>query len=268
MTDVVKNTTDLNTGSVGQEKLVPLMNGSGLVPIGGIISIMPHLAGAFDTPNTTTADLNGWVRCNGQTINDPQSPLNGLVVPNLNDDVFLSGNVTSGSGGGQNLKCLVCANIPSHVHSITHCHCISHGHSDSFCIRAACCNHSHTTPSHAHSSGDLYATYVHDGTRANWKCRYVGGIAQWVSTMRGGGGFGNCAQPQDKGTWVCGATALGGGASTGLNSTKTNCVYGCVTSSTAKSGTSLTANTGSSGSGSGFNNRPKYITSVYLMRIK
>lgn len=42
-----------------------------------------------------------WIECNGQTLNDPESPFNGQVIPNLNgENRFLRGDSTSGNIGG------------------------------------------------------------------------------------------------------------------------------------------------------------------------
>ena len=39
----------------------------------------------------------GWVECNGQTLNDADSPLDGLAIPDLNGErMFLRGGETSG----------------------------------------------------------------------------------------------------------------------------------------------------------------------------
>ena len=48
---------------------------------------------------------SGWLDCNGQTVSDADSPLNGQVMPNLNGDLdtnkrFLKGATTSGATGG------------------------------------------------------------------------------------------------------------------------------------------------------------------------
>jgi hypothetical protein len=67
------------------------------VPLGVIMPWHKSLSGVPDLPG-------GWVECNGQTISDAQSPLNGQTVPNLNGQVYaggrgyyLRGGNTSGS---------------------------------------------------------------------------------------------------------------------------------------------------------------------------
>ncbi len=64
------------------------------IPIGGIIPWAKSIPGM---PSLS----NNFVECNGQTINDPVSPLNGQTIPNLNgENRFLRGGSTSGEIGG------------------------------------------------------------------------------------------------------------------------------------------------------------------------
>lgn len=86
---------------------------TGLVPIGGVVATIPALAGAYSCAATTEADDLGYVKCNGQVINDPTSPLNGLTIPNINNDVFLKGHTTSNSAGGSNTHDHT---VPGHYH--------------------------------------------------------------------------------------------------------------------------------------------------------
>ncbi len=74
-------------------------------PIGGIMAWHKNYTGSL-----TLTD--GWIECNGQVINDTESPFNGMTAPNLNGDaagadspgttgkfqMFLRGSTTSGTG--------------------------------------------------------------------------------------------------------------------------------------------------------------------------
>jgi hypothetical protein len=66
------------------------ISGFGIVPIGSIIAWHKNLTGVPDLPD-------GWVECNGDTLNDSDSPLNGQTIPDLNgEERFLRGSSTSG----------------------------------------------------------------------------------------------------------------------------------------------------------------------------
>jgi len=57
----------------------------------------------------------GWVECNGQTLNDSSSPLNGKTLPNLNNNTYLVGvpSASNGSTMGSNTVKLTQANLPN-----------------------------------------------------------------------------------------------------------------------------------------------------------
>jgi len=72
-------------------------------PIGGVIPWLKSLPGVPALPPE-------YVECNGQVLADPQSPLNGTTMPDLNGDQrFLRGAATSGTTGGSD----------SHTHIFT-----------------------------------------------------------------------------------------------------------------------------------------------------
>lgn len=65
------------------------------IPVGGIIAWLKDLSGV---PNLD----NHFMECNGATVNDTESPLNGQVLPNLNSGTYriLRGANNSGGTGG------------------------------------------------------------------------------------------------------------------------------------------------------------------------
>jgi len=93
----------------------------GAVPVGSVIATFPNLTGAYSTTATTVADAYGFVLCQGQTIADSTSPMNGQVIPNLNSAVFIQGNGTSGTTGGASSVTLSPGNI-NHTHQMGHVH--------------------------------------------------------------------------------------------------------------------------------------------------
>ncbi|PWG79214.1 beta strand repeat-containing protein [Pararcticibacter amylolyticus] len=78
----------------------------GLVPVGSVVAWFPNLlSSATLSPN--------FVECNGQVLNDTQSVLNGITIPNLNSGSYLTGSST-GTGGtvGNNSTTLTASNLP------------------------------------------------------------------------------------------------------------------------------------------------------------
>lgn len=86
-------------------------DGYGIVPIGSIVAWHKLLPGVPSLPA-------GWVECNGQTLNDPASPLHGQVIPNLNGPgLFIRGGAVSGVQQADQFQ--------SHTHSdLGHAHSI------------------------------------------------------------------------------------------------------------------------------------------------
>ena len=70
-----------------------------VAPIGSIAAFLANFTGAPSIPS-------GWVACNGQTLSDADSPINGQVIPNLNNsggtsaNYYLRGATSSGGTGG------------------------------------------------------------------------------------------------------------------------------------------------------------------------
>ena len=50
-------------------------------------------------PNTPPLSAH-WAECNGQVLNDPESPYDGQVIENVNGGSFLRGALASGGTGG------------------------------------------------------------------------------------------------------------------------------------------------------------------------
>ena len=66
----------------------------GLIPVAGITAWHKSLGGTLSSR---------FVECNGQTISDSESPLDGQTVPDLNgDNRILKGNTSSGGTGSFN----------------------------------------------------------------------------------------------------------------------------------------------------------------------
>src|SRR5262249_29149755 len=95
------NITSNNVPTLGE--VTNIVVSLGTVPIGAIIAWDKSLTGVPALPSN-------FVECNGQTISDSASPLDGQTVRNLNGaNRFLRGNSTSGGTGG----------TASHVHAFS-----------------------------------------------------------------------------------------------------------------------------------------------------
>jgi hypothetical protein len=105
----------------GKSISVPMTS---FVPIGTVMPICSHLSGAYNCTATTVPDSSGFVQCNGQTINDPSSPMHNRAIPDVNgssdaDPVFLRGSTSpSSTKAGSNTHTLDASTMPSHSHPI------------------------------------------------------------------------------------------------------------------------------------------------------
>jgi len=65
-----------------------------VLPVGSILAWAKSFTGVSTIPD-------GYLECDGSTVSDVDSPLNGQAIPNLNSTPsFLRGNSTSGGTGG------------------------------------------------------------------------------------------------------------------------------------------------------------------------
>lgn len=74
--------------------MIPVIQAT-IPPIGTVVAWMKNLPGISSTLPSN------WVECNGQTLDYPESPLDGIAIPNLNvSGVFLKGSSVSGNSQG------------------------------------------------------------------------------------------------------------------------------------------------------------------------
>jgi len=232
---------------------------------------MSHLTGATAVTATTAGDANGYVVCGGQTLSDATSPMNGQIVPNLNNSIFLMGSATAGSTGGGNTVTLVAGNLPSHSHTINHAHANTFGLTNA---TVASSTHTHNI-AHAHQ----WAYFESTGTE---EFRTLITLDDSVASIGGSDSVFmrslNAAGGADAQSWL--ENMLGSNTSlytTGVLSPPTGSDGSTAASGTPSATSTVTlsgavtdhsGNSGSTGSGSSFDNRPAYITAKYIMRVK
>jgi len=255
-----------------------LLGQTGLLPLGGVVATFPNLTGAYVCATTTAADAVGFVKCNGGTIVDATSPMNGVVVPNINNSIFLMGSTTAGSSGGNNNTTLTTTQLPVHGHGAgTYATSIgisstaasgtfaSSGHNHNFA-------HSHAAAYFSNSAGGG-AGYFKDSIGNSTTTIDTGNTVmfQQNNSFAGGGQGGVQTAGTSAGTkYTSGVSSSDGGGSgsgavTGGPSATASVSGGTasLTGSNAVTGTSANA-----GTGSAYDSRPAYISAVYCMRIK
>ena len=97
----------VNDGDVPDEEFF-----NGIIPVGAIIPWHKSKSGTPSLPEH-------YVECNGQTINDAESPYDGQTLPDLNgNNRFLRGSTTTGGTGGESTVTLTVSEMPNHSHDI------------------------------------------------------------------------------------------------------------------------------------------------------
>lgn len=251
---ITKNLTFSGTHAVsgsstfsGDTSFTGLTSGRGIVPLGAVLATFPSLTGAYACSATTAADANGFVQCAGQTIVDATSPLNGQVIPNINNNAFLMGNATSGSAGGANAKTLTTTELPTHTHTINNDTVAGSSHTHTIA-------HTHQWSTFDNTNLDLYSR----GSRAQSTLTFTSGVTSdqvldRFSVFASGGSLAGFITQQTsvKPFYTAGATDDSGNASV---------------SSTPSATQVISAN--NAGTGSSFDIRPSYISARYVMRVK
>lgn len=243
----------------------------GLLPLGGVVATFPNLSGAYSTSATTVADAYGFVKCNGQTISDATSPMNGASIPNINNSVFLMGSTTAGTAGGSNS--LVIAHTHGAGSYATSVGVTGGTASLTGTTSFATTGHTHDMR-HAHQwcwtgGSNSYVTgeVLSDGTYGTFTNGASTGTAFNASATQGGGTF-DALYAYSQSAWFT-SGALDHTYNVILNTGSPSATASVGISSTGASTTGSNSVTGTSSStGTGSDSRPNYISAVYLMRVK
>lgn len=204
-------------------------------PVGGVMFYAKSMAG-------TPALVKGFVEMNGQTLSDPESIYNGLVIPNVNGDpsgadtfsngkvaVFLRGGTVSGTYQANQNK--------SHTHVQN-----AHTHTQN--------SHTHTQNSHTHSvSGGAGTSMSFD----SFSCSSYGSGISGSPTSQVGpvGSVGYLTATGVLSFYT--SLSLGAGSTTATNQSAT---------ATNQNATATNQNDG------GTEARPECVSMVAIMRVK
>lgn len=121
----------------GKKTFADGIAGPGSVPVGSIIAVAANLTGVI-IPSSGVISSDGFMLCDGSAI-PAESPLTGQNTPTLSDGRFLRGSITAGATGGSDTydlrhahntttavsvggHTLAICHLPSHSHSISHDH--------------------------------------------------------------------------------------------------------------------------------------------------
>lgn len=123
----------------------PSVNLTQIYPVGSIIA---H----YDFNAAVSVDLNTWAYCNGQTISDSTSPINGLVTPDLSNRYLVGFGIEANTDiGSATFNSTVVGNA-SHQINTTHTHELTG-------------THTHVAD-HSHPAGTLQFKFMEGGTRS------------------------------------------------------------------------------------------------------
>jgi hypothetical protein len=219
----------------------------GFVPVGAVLATFPHLTGAYSTTATTAADNYGYVLCQGQTIADAGSPMNGQAVPDLHNNIFLRGAATSGTLGGAATIFGGGGPYP-HVHELDECRGDGHTH-----------NMAHAHQWSWYAPGQFYSQQAASGSQGTFTTTgtNTNGYLYRVSTDAAPGSTSSAFNGATLNAWYTSGALTNGGSV--ITNTGTESV------DTTVSGTTNTNNTSG---GASIAIIPPYITAVFLMRIK
>lgn len=228
------------------------MEGRGIVPVGAIMPVMMSTVGAYSvSTGLTSPDAYGWVRCEGQTIADVSSPMFGHAVPNLSDGRFIRGSTSSSNSLlGSDTVTLSGSNLPSHSHTM---------------------NHDHGGAFNTLSAGIHNHTITVGPQRVNQDSSFT---PQNIPIIDAGGHFlsmHNNSGPHDGLTFTWDTNNRTGDENDKM---MTQSHYHAASASTdpghvhSVTVPAFSGSTGSVGSGSAFSILPKYVTAVYIIRVK
>jgi len=240
-------------------------------PVG---SITPYLPGYFTSganANFTEVSLtleDNYKICDGSVLNDSDSPIfngGGRYLPNLTEDRFLMGDSSYGVVGGYSTITLSTSNLPTHNHTYsgtTGNENANHTHGISFNTGTTNISHTHLMMQHTHDYWFCFSQEESLVLPAEFSSRLTGGVTYTQTNGDSGSGYNGYARKANTGSMDDQHyTSTSDPAHAHLVSGNTG------TESVAHAHT-YSGTSSSVGSGTAFENRPKYLSCKYIMRIK
>lgn len=217
--------------------------GKGFAPIGTIIALS-------DKATISSGVDDGWMLCDGSVV-PTGNIMQGLNVPQLTDDRFLRGYVSTGSSGGNSSVGITVTNMPNHTHSSSGWSFSggSHVHTMSNNVGAA--------PSHTH--------ILVNGNTALGAC---GGDAGSLAVWYASGSYGHPtigAYNLSYGSKAVASYNHGTKTEGDFVAANYSTSYSCV--SEASHTHSIGYNLGSSGSSTSISVNPLHITTRFIIRV-
>ena len=235
------------------------------IPIGGMFATFPHMTGSFQPPASGQVK-DGFMRADGATVTDIKSPMYGHVLPNMTGNTYLRGDAAStNTVAGSNSNTLSSGQMASHTQSIDHDHASKATGNPS-------ANHTHSVNLAGATSGNPSGTTTgyfeltdNNTTSMSVRVSYVFGQAAASAASRsfywdGGGSTQN-------GSYSVNADLNAHSHRVPLDYNSDN-----QPSNTNHSHQydlpNLAVTSGANGSGDSYDNRPKSVTVVYLIKVK
>lgn len=241
------------SSEIGGKKKEPLSRDricDALVPIGAIVPVVATYYG--DSSNGTGVDAygnsvsalkmmlsDGWAVCDGSLYRDDESPIfngSGRHLPNLTDDRFIMGDTVFGDVGGANSVTPTASGTQSiaHTHNIAHVHQWGYKDTSSNVSTMTTLNDSVSTFNESTSGSDTWLTdrTVTDGSSASVAYLFVDGNTWYTG--------GVLSPPNGS----AGASASSGAMSANSSVDFSNAVIAAV------------------------DNKPAYLSAIYVMRVK
>jgi hypothetical protein len=176
---------DAGLSAVWTGIISPVLSGTPYqLPISSVIDWYPAIVG-------TPALGYGWVQCDGQTLVDPLSPLNGQVIPNLNGaaagaDTFANGKIAVYMRGGTVSGTYSADAIKAHTHGTSAITAATHTHGPGTLSTNDPGNHTHTNAAQVNNLQDVSGGGANDNIWQDYGSEATGAAGAHTHSVTAG----------------------------------------------------------------------------------